>query len=137
MAKEEAEKTPVKKTTSKAKKQKSSASVVLIVLLSPIWLPLLIALASVVLSLIIAVFAIVVSFAVSGAAVILAGIVYLPISIITFIQNAPVGVGVLGSGLLGIGVGILLVKGAVALAKVSFKGMTLLVEKITFRKEQR
>ena len=135
--KDEPKKEDAKKKVVKSESKKTPTSVILIVLLSPFWLPLLIALASIVLSLLIAVFAIVVSFGVSGVAVILAGIVYLPISIITFIQNAPVGVGVMGAGLLAIGIGILLVKGAVALTKVSFRGMTLLVEKVTMRKEQR
>ncbi|MFV0484918.1 MAG: hypothetical protein ACK5MU_01665 [Candidatus Saccharimonadales bacterium] len=137
MVKTETKKEPAKKKPSSKSAQKSSMNVVLIVVLAPIWLPLVIALAAVVLALLISVFAIVVGFGIGGAAVILAGIIYLPLSVITFFQNMPVGVGVLGSGLLAIGIGILMIKGATSLAKVSFGGMTRLVEKLMPRKEQK
>jgi DUF4097 and DUF4098 domain-containing protein YvlB len=66
------------------------------------------------------------SLGVAGVIVILAALASIPVAVIAIAQHVAVGIGALGAALLAIGLGILFIKGAIALAVVSLNGLATL-----------
>ena len=101
----------------KEKKESSTLKTVLLVVLFPIWFPLLIAAAVVIFALFVTLWAIAFSLYVTDFAIGISGLALLPVSAVYFIQGNPAGgIFIIGSGLVSIGLALLLFLACKAIA---------------------
>lgn len=114
---------------------KKSFSAVWVVLLAifaiPIGFPLVMALLAVAFAVIVSIFAIVFSLFVSGIACLISGVATIAISVPIMFSNFFVAIGIFGSGLVAIGLGILLITGTYYLNKLIVRGLINLAKTIT------
>lgn len=96
------------KETSQGKEDqniKSSLSIVWIVILAIFASPVALPIAIVIITLILVTWIVIITFWLSGVCVFLAGIVYLVVGVLTLTQDISLAIFILGSGLLGLGLG--------------------------------
>ncbi len=115
---------------------KTALAVVLAIFAAPIALPLAIAAFSVIFALLVTLFALIVAFGASGVGMLVGSLAFIPISIVTLTQNAPVGLAVLGSACVLLGLGSFFLAGAIGLARAGFGGIARLAGKTILRKKE-
>ena len=129
----------MKEKSTGTKKERQNFKITLCVILgvfaAPVALPVAIAVAAVAFALLVTLVALVVAFGASGAAMIVAGIVYLPLTIIISMQSAATGIATLGAGLIVLGLGMLLTRGTVVLARLGYGWIAKFASKTILKKE--